>query len=103
MHDMLSSELLQELVTVEGRYIQWEWDPRTFQNDYISLREADGHLVVQHDSRGRESGVRTGRDVMQRLISEHSIYEDESRRGPGFRIYWPTGEGRSRCDLRKVS
>jgi hypothetical protein len=103
MRELLSSELLQELVAVEGRYIQWEWDPRTFQNDYISLREANGQLVVRRDSRGREPGVRTGRGAMQRLISEHSIYEDESRRAPGFRIYWPTEEGRSRCDFRKAS
>jgi hypothetical protein len=103
MRDMLSGELLQELVAVEGRYIQWEWDPRTFQDGYISLREAVGHLVVRRNSRCRVPGVCAGRDVMQRLISEHSIYEDELRRAPGFRIYWPTKEGRSRCDFRKVS
>jgi hypothetical protein len=61
---MLSSELLQELVAVDGRCIQWEWDPRTFQDGYISLREADGHLVVRRNSRGRVSGVGTGRDVI---------------------------------------
>jgi hypothetical protein len=42
MYDMLSSDILQVLIAVEGRYIQWEWDPQTLQNDYITLREVDG-------------------------------------------------------------
>ncbi|MGA7328383.1 MAG: hypothetical protein WBX25_28805 [Rhodomicrobium sp.] len=103
MREMLSSDLLQDLVAVEGRYIQWEWDPRTLQNDYISLREASGDPVVRRDESGREFSLRTNRDAVQRLISEHSVHEDESRRAPGFRIYRPTEEGSSRCDLRKAS
>ena len=42
-------------------------------------------------------------EAVQKLISEHSIYEDELRRASGFRIYRPTEEGRSRCDLPKTS
>jgi hypothetical protein len=103
MREILPSELLRELIVVEGRYIQWEWEPRTLTNDYITLREATGHPVVQHDKSGREFGVRVSRGAVQKLITEHSVYEDETRRASGFRIYRPTEEGRSRCDFRKAS
>ena len=103
MREILPGELLRELVAVEGRYIQWEWEPRTLTNDYITLREATGHPVVQRDKSGREFSVHVSRGVVQKLISEHSVYEDETRRASGFRIYRPTEEGRSRCDLRKAS
>jgi hypothetical protein len=103
MHDMLSSDILQVLIAVEGRYIQWEWDPQTLQNDYITLREADGHLVVRHDKSGREFSLRVGRGVIQTLIGGRSVYEDESERASGFRIYRPTQEGRARSGLRKAS
>jgi hypothetical protein len=103
MRELLSSELLQELVAVEGRYIQWEWEPRTLQDDYITLREANGHQVVGHDRKGREFSLRLGRTAVQSLISKHSVYEDELRRASGFRIYRPTSEGWSRSDLRMAS
>ena len=48
MYDMLSSDILQVLIAVEGRDIQSEWDPQTLQNDYITLREADGDPVARH-------------------------------------------------------
>jgi hypothetical protein len=103
MRELLSTELLQELVKVEGRYIQWEWDRRTLQDDYITLREASGEPVVQRDERGKEFGIRSGRSVMQRLITERSIFEDEMKREPGLRIYRPTEEARLRSGLRKAS
>ena len=103
MREILPSDLLRELIAVEGRYIQWEWEPRTLTNDYITLREATGHPVVQRDKSGREFSVRVSRGVVQKLISEHSVYEDETRRASGFRIYRPTQEAWSRCDLRKAS
>jgi hypothetical protein len=103
MHDMLSSDILQVLIAVEGRYIQWEWDPQTLQNDYITLREADGHPVVRHDKSGREFSLRVARGVIQTLIGGRSVYEDESKRASGFRIYRPTEEGWSRSGLRKAS
>ena len=103
MHDMLSSDTLQVLIAVEGRYIQWEWEPQTLTNDYISLREATGYPLVIRDKTGRELSVRVSRRAVQKLISEHSLYEDELRRAPGSRIYRPTEEGRSRRDLRKAS
>ena len=103
MREMLPNDLLRELIAVEGRYIQWEWEPRTLSNDYITLREATGHPVVQRDKSGREFSVRVSRGSVQNLISEHSVYEDELRRASGFRIYRPTEEGQSRCDLRKAS
>ena len=60
MHDMLSSDadVLQALSAVDGRYIQWQWDPRTLADDYITLREATGSPVVGHDKSGREFWLR---------------------------------------------
>jgi hypothetical protein len=103
MREILPGDLLRELIAVEGRYIQWEWEPRTLTNDYITLREATGHPVVQRNKSGKEFSVHVSRGVVQTLIGEHSVYEDELRRASGFRIYRPTKEGRSRCDLRKAS
>jgi hypothetical protein len=103
MPDILPGDLIRELISVEGRYIQWECEPRTLTNDYISLREATGYPVVAHDKRGRQVSIRVSRGVLQRLISEHFVYEDELRRASGFRIYRPTDEGRSRCDLPMAS
>ena len=42
MREILPDDLLRELTAVEGRYIQWEWEPQTLTNDYITLREATG-------------------------------------------------------------
>ena len=103
MREIFPGDLLRELIAVEGRYIQWEWEPRTFANDYITLREASGHQVVQRDKSGREVGIHVSRGVVQKLISEHSIYEDELRRASGLRIYRPTEEARLRSSLRKAS
>ena len=103
MREILPSDLLRELIAVEGRYIQWEWEPQTLTNDYITLREATGYLVVAHDKSGRQVSINVSRGVLQRLISDHSVCEDELRRASGFRIYRPTDEGQSRCYLRKAS
>ncbi len=103
MREILPSDLLQELIAVDGRYIQWEWESQTLANDYITLREATGYPVVKHDKSGKEFSVHVSRGAVQRLISEYSVYEDELRRASGFRIYRPTEGGRSRCDLRKAS
>jgi hypothetical protein len=103
MHHMLSSDVLQELIAAEGRYIEWEWDPQTLKNDYITLREANGHPVVERDKSGREFNLYVARDVIQQLIREQCVYEDESKRASGFRIYRLTDQGRSRRDLRQAS
>jgi hypothetical protein len=104
MRYMLSGDdVLKELIAVEGRYIEWEWDPQTLKHDYITLREAGGHQVVVFDKSGREIKLQVARDVIQQLIRQHSIYEDESKRASGFRIYRLTDQARSRSDLRKAS
>ena len=103
MREILPGDLLRELIAVEGRYIQWEWEPSTLTNDHITLREATGYPVILHDKSGREISIRVSRGAVQMLISEHSVYEDELRGASGFRIYRPTQEGRSRRDLRKAS
>ena len=46
MREILPSDLLRELIAVEGRYIQWEWEPSTLTNDHITLREATGYPVI---------------------------------------------------------
>jgi hypothetical protein len=103
MRDILPGDLLRELIAVEGRYIQWEWEAQTLTNDYITLREATGHPVAQHDKGGREFGIRVSRGSIQRLITEHSVYEDESKRDSGFRIYRPAAGVQSRLEVRKTS
>jgi hypothetical protein len=103
MLEILPSDLLRELNAVEGRYIQWEWESQTRANDYTTLREATGYKVAQYDKSGKELRVHVSRGAVQRLISAHSVYEDELRRASGFRIYRPTDGGRSRCDLRRAS
>ena len=55
------------------------------------------------DKSGREFSLRVARGVIQTLIGGHSVYEDESKRASGFRIYRPTEEGRARGGLRKAS
>ena len=103
MREILPGDLLRELIAVEGRYIQWEWEPQTLANDYITLREATGHPVVTRDKSGRQFSFNISRTAIQTLIGEHSVYEDELRRASGFRIYRPTQEGWSHSDLRKAS
>ena len=50
---LISEDILKELLSVEGRYIEWEWDPRTLTNDYITMREPDGLQVVIDGNDGR--------------------------------------------------
>jgi hypothetical protein len=103
MREILPGDLLRELIAVEGRYLQWEWEPQTLTNDYITLREATGYPVVALDRNGRQSNINVSRGALQTLIGEHSVYEDELRRASGFRIYRPTQEGRSRGERRQAS
>ncbi len=103
MHYLFSSDVLEELLLVEGRYIEWEWDPRTLRDDYITLRESSGHHVVGQDKNGRAFNLYVTRDVIQRLLGDRSVYEDESKRASGVRIYRPTEGGRSHCDLRRTA
>jgi hypothetical protein len=103
MREILPGELLRELIAIEGRYIQWEWDPQTLSNDYITLREATGYTVVQLDSNGRALNIRVPRGSVQRLIAERSVSEDEAKRTPGFRIFRPTEGGRLRREATRAS
>ena len=103
MHHMLPSDVLRELAAVDGRYIEWEWDPQTLKSDYITLREVSGHHVVWHDKKGRQFNFYVARDVIQRLISDRSVCEEEAKRASGFRLYRLTDQGRSRCELRSTA
>jgi hypothetical protein len=50
-------------------------------------------LSEGHDKGGREFSLRAARDVVQKLFDERSVYEDESKRDLGFRIYRLTDRG----------
>ena len=77
MHDMLSSDILQVLIAVEGRYIQWEWDPQTLQNDYITLREADGDFIAIGSI--ARFGFRNGDVVLAPFAAWRSVWANKSR------------------------
>ena len=93
MRHMLFNDVVKELFAVEGRYIEWEWDPQTRGDDYITLREASGHQILGNDKNGNEFHHSVAREVVQRLIGEHSVCEDESKRASGFRVYRLTDSG----------
>ncbi len=87
MHDMLLNDVLKALIAVKGRYIEWEWDPQTRGDDYITLREASGHPIMGSDKNGNEFHHSVAREVVQSLIGAHSVCEDELKRASGFRVY----------------
>ena len=97
---MFSSGILKELSAVEGRYIEWEWDPQTFRDNYISMREANGYQAVRPDTRGGEANVTVSRNAIDELVNENCIREDQSKRASGLRTYRLTDEGRRLGALR---
>ncbi len=92
---LISEDILKELLSVEGRYIEWEWDPRTLTNDYITMREPDGSQVVIRNMGGRSHRLVPLR-ALEELIQEHLISEDPSRKLSCFRLYRLSAEGRKR-------
>lgn len=52
---LLSEDILKEL-SVEGPYIEWEWDPRTQGGDYIAMRDSSGLPVQTAHARHQRSG-----------------------------------------------
>lgn len=93
---LISEDILKELLNVEDRYIEWEWDPRTLTNDYITMREPDGLQVVIKNTGGRSRYLRVPLRALEELIQEHLVSEDPSRKVTGFRLYRLSAEGRKR-------
>ncbi len=93
---LISEDILKELLSVEGRYIEWEWDTRTLTNDYITMREADGLQVAIRNKGGRSQNLKVPLRALEELIQEHLISEDPSRKVAGFRLYRINTEGRKR-------
>ena len=93
---LISEDILKELLSVEGRYIEWEWDPRTLTNDYVTMREPDGLQVVIGSMGGRNHNLKVSLRALEELIQEHFISEDPSRKVTGFRLYRINAEGRKR-------
>jgi hypothetical protein len=93
---LISEDILKELLSVEGRYIEWEWDPRTLTNDYITMREPDGLQVVIGNKAGRSHYLNVTLRALDELIQEHVVSEDATRKVTGFRLYRLNAEGRKR-------
>jgi hypothetical protein len=91
---LISEDILKELLSVEGRYIEWEWDPRTLTNDYITMREPDGLQVVLRNNGGLSQYLKVTLRALEELIQEHLVSEDPSRKVTGFRLYRLNAEGR---------
>ena len=93
---LISEDILKELLSVEGRYIEWEWDARTLTSDYITMREPDGLQVVIKNRDGRSHYLKVPLRALEELIQEHLISEDPSRKVSGFRLYRLNAAGRER-------
>jgi hypothetical protein len=94
--DQLSEGILKELARVEGRYIEWEWDPRPQADDHIAMRESGGELVQMAHAGGRVQYQNVPVRSLEELIAQQLVCEDRSKWASGFRLYRLTVEGRRR-------
>ncbi len=95
--EQLSEGILKELASVEGRYIEWEWDPRTRTDDYIAMRESGGIPVQIAHLSGRIQSLDVPVRALEELIAREFVCEDGSKRLSGFRLYRLTDEGKRRA------
>ncbi len=100
---LISEDILKELLSNEGRYIEWEWDTRTLTDDYITLREPDGSQVLVKKRGGRSPYFSVPLRALEELIQEHLISEDSSRKVSGFRLYRLNAETRKRGGPRVLA
>jgi hypothetical protein len=91
---LLFDDALNQLSEVEGRYIEWIWDPQTLKSDSVIMREMSGQRVIVSDLQGRESYAELALQTLEDMIFKECIREDESRKARGFRLYRPTEKGR---------
>ncbi len=94
--ELISEDILKELLSIEGRYIEWEGDLRTLTNDYITMREPDGLQVVIRNAGGRSQHLKVSQRALEELIQEHLVSEDTSRKVSGFWLYRLSALGRKR-------
>jgi hypothetical protein len=92
----LSWDILKQLAGVEGRYIEWEWDPRTLTGDQVAMREPSGGPVNIDSALGRIHHLRVPLRALEELIEERLVSEDQTKRTAGFRLYRLNAEGRKR-------
>jgi len=88
-------DILKQLAGAEGRYIEWEWDPRTLTGDYVAMREANGARVSMGEA-GRNHSLKVPLRALEELIEECLVSEDRSKRTTGFRLYRLNADGRKR-------
>ncbi len=93
---LLSEDILKELASVEGRYIEWEWDPRTLSDDFLAMREPDGVQVSIGRDGGHKHSLKVPLRALEELLEEELVSEDQSKRTKGFRLYRVNAEGRKR-------
>jgi hypothetical protein len=93
---LLSEGILKELLSVEGRYIEWEWDPSTLTDDHIAMREPGGFRVAISNKDGLGHHLKVPLRALEELIQENLVSEDPLRRALGFRLYRLSAEGRKR-------
>jgi hypothetical protein len=93
---LLHEEILKELAGVEGRYIEWEWDPRTLTGDLVSMREPNGLRVDVGAPDGRTQQLKVPLRALEELIRADFVSEDPSKRTAGFRLYRLNEVGRKR-------
>jgi hypothetical protein len=92
----LSWDILEQLAGVEGRYIEWEWDPRTLSGDHVAMRESNGVPVNIDNALGRIHHLKVPLRALEELIEERLVFEDQSKRTTGFRLYRLSVDGRKR-------
>jgi hypothetical protein len=92
----LSLDILKQLAGVEGRYIEWEWDPSTLTGDQVAMRESNGVSVNIDHALGRTHHLKVPLRALEELIEEHLVSEDQSKRTTGFRLYRLSAEGQKR-------
>jgi hypothetical protein len=93
---LLYEEILEELACVAGRYIEWEWDPRTLTGDLVSMREPNGSQVNIGAPDGRTRHIKVPLRALEELIQADFVSEDPSKRTAGFRLYRLNEVGRKR-------
>jgi len=94
---LLSEDILKELASVEGRYIEWEWDPRTQGGDYIAMRDSSGLPVQTAHASGRIKDLDVPVRALEELIAQELVCEDQTKRESGFRLYRLSAQGQRRA------
>ncbi len=95
----VSEGILKELAGVEGRYIEWQWDPRTLTSDYVAMHEYGGVPVEIAHASGRIQCLDVPVRALEELIAQELVCEDQSKRAAGFRLYRLTEKGQRRAGL----